>query len=141
MSQKMGFEGILYYGAAGSQAGTQLENTRDITVEIDHETGDTTIRGDSSGPPIQTDSVTSRILNLEFQMVNETTDTSLEAIKVAAAAGTPVAFRGKDYAAGKGPDADFIVTVSNPWPLKGEQVVTVKAKPTRQSGRMPILYA
>lgn len=140
MSQKMGYEGILYYGAAGATASTQLTNTRDITVEIDHETGDTTVRGDSSGPPIVTASVTARVVSLEFQMVNDTADAALEALRAAAAAGTPVALRGKDHAAGKGPDADFVITISKPWPLKGEQVVSIKATPTRQSGRAPVPY-
>jgi hypothetical protein len=132
---KMGFEGILYYGAAGSTATNQLTNAKDITISGDVERGDTTRRGDSSGPPIKSGRVTARIVGIEFQMLNNTSDTYLEAMKVAAAAGTPVALRGKDYAAGKGPDGDFTLGVSKPWPLAGEQVVTITAEPTEESGR------
>lgn len=140
MAERMGFEGILYYGVAGSTAATQLTNCRDITVEEDHERGDTTVRGDSSAPPIGTEAVTKRMLSIEFVMLNDSSDTSLEALRVASAAGAAVALRGKDHSAGKGPDADFTVTVSKPWPLNGEQVVTFKGVPTRGSGRAPQIY-
>lgn len=130
-NQKMGFEGVLFYGVAGSQASTRLTNTRDITLEMGNETGETTVRGDGIAPPIKTESVTQRIVGLEFVMVNDSTDESLEAIKMATAGGYPVALRGKDHASGKGPDADFNVKYSHPWPLNGEQVVTVTATPNR----------
>jgi hypothetical protein len=74
-------------------------------------------------------------------MVNDSTDTNFEALRVAAAAGTAVALRGKDYSSGKGPDADFTLSMSAPWPLQGEQVVTFTATPTRGSGRTPSLYS
>lgn len=134
-NQKMGFEGLLYYGAAGSTATNLLENVRDITLSRDVERGDTTVRGDSSAPPIETMAVTVRKVEIEFNMLNDITDTYLEAMRVAAAAGNAVALRGKDHAAGKGPDGDFTLSISEPWELRGEQVVTISAVPTRGSGR------
>ena len=138
-NQKMGFEGILYYGTAGSTASTQLTNCKDITIGGDVERGDTTVRGSGSTPPVKSSSVTSVALTIEFTMLNDSTDASLEALKVAAAAGTPVALRGKDYSSGKGPDADFNLSVSKPWPLNGEQVVTFTAEADRGS-REPTVY-
>ena len=137
---KMGFEGLLYYGAAGSTAATLLENTRDITVTYDVERGDTTVRGDSSVPPIKTADVTARMVNIEFVMINDITDTAFAALKTACAAGTGVALRGKDYASGSGPDADYTLGMSAPWPLAGEQVVTFTAEPSRSYGRAPSNY-
>ena len=138
-NQKMGFEGLLYYGAAGSTAGTLLTNCKDITIDGPVERGDTTVRGDGSAPPVKTSQVTSVSGNIEFVMLNDSSDASLEALKTAAAAGTPVALRGKDYASGKGPDADYNLSVSKPWPLNGEQVVTFSGEPERSS-RVPLLY-
>ena len=137
---KMGFEGLVYYGAAGSTAATQLQNTGDINYVLSHERGDSTVRGDSSAPPIKTESVTARVAAVEFQMKNYASDTSLEAIRVASAAGTAVAIRTKDHSAGKGFDGDCHVEVSHPYPLAGEQVVTITCTPTRDGGRMPSLY-
>lgn len=137
---KMGFEGLLYYGTAGSTASTLLENVKDITVSRDVERGNTTVRGTSAAPPIETEDVTTRKLQIEFVMIIDITDTSLEALRQAAANGTGVALRGKDYSSGKGPDADFTLSVSEPWPLNGEQAITFTATPTRSYGRAPVLY-
>lgn len=139
-NQKMGFEGILYYGAAGSTASTQLANVRDIKITRDVERGNTTVRGASDAPPIKTAHVTARMIGLEVTMVNDSTDTSLEAMRVAATDGVAVALRGKDYASGKGPDGDFTLSESEEWNLEGEQVVTFTCEPTRAHGRNPVSY-
>lgn len=136
----MGFEGLLYYGVAGSTGATLLENCRDITVTGDVGRGNTTVRGDGTSPPIETGDVTSIKLGIEFVMLNSKTDAALEALKAAAAAGTAVALRGKDYSAGKGPDGDFTLSQSKPWPLDGEQVITFTGEPTRGYGRAPQTY-
>ena len=139
-NKKMGFEGILLSGTAGSTGTNQLTNTRDITVTMDVERGDTTVRGDSTKPPIKTADVTSRIVGIEFVMVNDITDANFAALMAAAALGGAVSLRGKDYAAGKGPDADFTLSVSRPWPLAGEQVVTFTGEPSNSYGREPENY-
>lgn len=134
---KMGYEGMLYYGAAGSTATTLLTNTRDIKLELDRETGDTTVRGSSTSPPIKTEETAMLVVGLEFDMINDITDASFAALKTAAAAGTGVALRGKDYSSGKGPDMDATLKASLPWNLAGEQVVTFTATPSRAYGRAP----
>ena len=134
---KMGFEGLLYYGTAGSTAATLLENCRDITIDLSVNRGNTTVRGDSTSPPIHTEDVTEMMSGLEFTMLNDTADTAFQALQDAAGAGTAIALRGLDHASGKGPDADFTVSISKPLTLEGEQVVTVTAVPTRGSGRAP----
>lgn len=139
-NQKMGFEGLLYYGTAGSTASTLIENCKDITITRDVERGDTTVRGDSTVAPIETQHVSMRKLQIEFTMLNDSTDSTLEALRVAVAAGTEVALRGKDYSSGKGPDADFTLSQSDPWPLNGEQAITFTAIPTRGAGRTPQIY-
>jgi hypothetical protein len=139
-NQKMGFEGQLFYGAPGSTASTLIENCQDITVTRDVERGNTTVRGDSSVAPIETEHVTLRKLQIEFVMLNDSTDTTLESLRVAVATGAGVALRGKDYSSGAGPDADFTLSQSDPWPLNGAQVITFTATPTRAYGRTPEIY-
>jgi hypothetical protein len=137
---KMGFEGLLYYGTAGSTASTLLENCKDITISYEVERGDTTVRGTGTTAPIKTGTVTQRMANIEFTMINDTTDTYCQALKTAAAAGTGIALRGKDYSSGKGPDADYTLSFSAPWPLNGEQAITFTAEPSRDYGRSPSSY-
>src|SRR5688572_7844028 len=111
---RMGFEGKIYYGVAGAEATTEITNSRDITYTIDTEEGDTTVRGDGSGPPIETGRVTIRKVSaLTWQMTNTTGDATLLALWAAAAAGTPVAIRTKDKAAGKGFDGDVYLSINH----------------------------
>lgn len=137
---KMGFEGEIYFGAAGSTASTKLTNTRDITVNMETEDGDTTTRGAGTAPPIGTMRVTRRNFTITWTMLMKTTDTSLEALRVAAMAGTAVAIRTKDYAAGKGFDGDVHLKVNHGKPLGGEQTFEFTAIPTDAEGRDPQPY-
>lgn len=137
---KMGFEGQIFYGVAGSTAATQITNAKDVTYDIDHDDGDTTVRGDGSAVPIATGDPVLRKVSITFNMINDTTDTVLEALRVAAAAGTAVAMRLKDNSAGKGYDGDVNIKVSHGEPLNGEQTFDFTATPTRGYGRVPSLY-
>jgi hypothetical protein len=137
--KKMGFEGKLYYGSAGSTATNELTNTRDINYNLDTEKGDTTTRGAGTSPPKKTERVTALGITIEFTMLNKTDDTYLEALKVAAYAGTPVALRTKDYSSGKGFDGDCILDVQHGKPLNGEQTLQFTATPNDDS-RDPSLY-
>jgi hypothetical protein len=135
---KMGFEGQLFYGTAGSTAATQVTNCRDISYNVDIETGETTTRGDGSAPPIKTERVTGRMVDLSWQMLNKTTDTTLTALIAAAVAGTPVAIRTKSYSSGLGFDGDVILKFKLNKPLKGEQTYDWTATPN-DDNRAPSL--
>lgn len=137
--KKMGFEGLIYYGAAGSTASGQLTNSQDITVSYDNEEGATTVRGSGSAVPINTSRVTAKTVSIEWTMLVKSDDTYLEALRTAEAAGTPVAIRLKDYSAGKGFDGDCILSMQHGMPLKGEQTVRFTAKPNDDT-RTPSLY-
>jgi len=136
----MGFEGQLFYGTPGTTGATQLTNCQDINFPMDSDTGNTTVRGDGTQIPIETMGVTCLKGTIEFTMILDTADTSLVAMMTAAATGAGVALRLKDYAAGKGPDGDYILKVENGMPLKGEQTKKFTGTPTRGYGRNPQLY-
>lgn len=137
---KMGYEGMLYYGTAGSTATTLLTNCQDIKFDLDVERGKTTVRGTSTTPPVKTASVTALVVGIEWTMINDISDTAFAALKTAVGTGAGVALRAKDYSGGKGPDADFTLKMSNPFPLEGEQAVTFTAEPSRDYGRAPNPY-
>lgn len=135
----MGFQGEAFIGTAGSTGATRLSNSTDITLDVDIEEGNTTPRGDSSEPPIDTTAVTIRKWSAQVSMLNETSDTALETFRVAATNGTPIAFRLKDYSSGKGYDGDVNVKYSHAKPLRGEQSLQFTVTPNR-SLRVPQLY-
>ncbi len=140
MSIKMGFEGEIYYGVAGNTAATKITNSRDVGFNLDPEKAPTTTRGDGTSPPVNTEQVVALSTSMEWNMLNKTDDTTLAALRAAAAAGTAVAFRMKDYSAGKGFNGDVTLSMKHGKPLKGEQSFDFTATPTEESGRTPVLY-
>jgi Tfp pilus assembly major pilin PilA len=138
--KKQGFEGLIYYGTAGSTAATQITNSRDISETIDIEEGDTTVRGAGSSPPIKTSRVTGITYGLDWQMVEKSDDTTLTALKAAAVAGTPIAIRTKSYASGTGYDGDMVIKFKKGTPLKGEQTYDFTGVPN-DDNRTPQLNA
>lgn len=136
----MGYEGQIFYGAAGATAATLISNSGDINYELDYDEGDTTERGDGTAPPIETARVTVRKVSaLSWTMLNKEGDTTLTSLLTAAYAATPVAIRTKDKAAGKGFDGDVYLKVKHGKPLRGQQTFEFTAKPTDEL-RTPQLY-
>lgn len=140
MTVRKGFEGQALYGVAGSTASTLLENCRDITYNVEAEYGDTTVRGDGSVVPIQTQSKTLRTMSIEITMLHDDIDTAFQALQSAAGGSSPVAIRTRSYASGMGFDGDCHVGMGNPYPMNGEQLTTFTLTPTRDAGRMPVAW-
>lgn len=140
MATQMAFEGELYYGVTGSTAATRITNRRDITHNIDPKKAPTTVTGDGTAPPVTTERVVEIAIKIDWTMLNKTDDATLTALRVAAAAGTPVALRMKDATAGKGFDGDVTLTQDEGAPWGGEQTFKFTATPTDESSRAPSLY-
>ncbi len=140
---KMGFEGIIRVDAAsGASASTVLTNTRDISITTDAEYGNTSVRGTGSAPPITYQTVTGLTWSCDFNMLEKSDDTSLELIKAAAAAGTPMALKMEDYSSGKGFDGDVTFSHKQGKPLAGESTHDFTAVPTNNAStaRVAQLY-
>ena len=137
---KAGYEGLLYYGTAGTTAMTQMLNCEDLNYDQDVERGETTVRGAGVNPPIVTSRVTARKAVISWKMMNKPADTVLTALRAASATGAAVALRTKDSAAGKGFDGDCTLSVKNGMPLKGMATFEFTAEPTDDEGRDPQLY-
>jgi hypothetical protein len=136
---QMGFEGLIYYGTAGSTATTLIGNSRDITETYETEDGDTTVRG-TSGIPIGTYRVTRLNYSLEWTMLNKSSDTTLTALRAAAATGAPVAIRTLDHSGSVGFNGDMIIKVSKGKPIQGEQTFQFSGLPNDDL-RAPLLNA
>lgn len=139
MAKKMGFEGLVYIGAAGSTAATLLSNRVDTTIDTDPQMAPTTVAGAGTSPPIEAEAVVSLKFSATVTMKNDTTDSALTTLRAAAAAGTPLALRMKDHASGKGYDGDVNVKESHGRPLGGEQTFDYTFTPN-DAQRTPQLY-
>lgn len=143
--QKMGFEGLIYYGATpGTLAATRIPETRDMSETFATDKGNTTVReADGSGnplKPIETESVTVLKYQFDFQVLNVPGNAVIAALIAASFAGNAIAFRTKDFATGKGYDGDVILEHKLGVSLRGEQTLDFTAKPSRDGGRRPQFY-
>ncbi len=138
---RSGFERSLFYGTAGSTAGTRLENVIDLNHDIALDFGDTTTRGDSSSVPIGTQKPTKRTPKISWGMLHEPNDAELTLIRAAAKAGAGIALVIKEYDAASAEttimDGDFNVTINEKGPLAGEGGFDFEATATRDYGRTP----
>lgn len=138
-TQRMSFEGLAYYGAAGSTASTLIENRIDLTIETDPQMADTTVAGDGTAPPVEAEDVATIKFSCTLVMPNDTADAVVTALKTAAAAGSQVALRLKDYSFGKGYDGDVNVKMSDNRSLKDKQALSFTLTPNNKL-RDPQLY-
>lgn len=137
---RMGFEGRIYRGAAGSTAGTEMLTATDISTTITPKKASTTTRGAGTAPPVDTERVCSIGLSIEFTLLNKSGEGHVDALRAAAATGNPVAIRMKDTAAGKGFDGDVTLECKEGAPLSGQQTFQFTATPTNEKGREPQPY-
>lgn len=130
MSQ--GYKAILYYGTAGSTAATQVTNCEDLQYNIDPEKGETTTRGDGSSVPLKYERVTALGAEVTWKMVDKV-DSTLSALRAAAATGAAVAIKVLNKSGGTGFDGDVTLRVSAPFPLKGITMFEFTATPTDEN--------
>lgn len=136
---KMGFEGLMYYGTAGSTADTLISNRVDVAFDTDPQMAPTTVAGAGTSPPIDTEGVCTLKWSATLKMRNDPSDAVLAALRAAAAAGGAVAIRMKDYSAGKGYDGDCNVKMAYGGALSAEQTFDFTFSPNNAL-RTPQLY-
>lgn len=119
MPTRAGYEGLLYYGTAGSTAATLLTNVEDLNYDTQPDKAETTIRGDGTAAPIKTDKVVAIGATITWSMLNKTTDTNLIALIAAARTGAIVALRTRAASTLLGYDGDVTLAVTHEMTLKG----------------------
>lgn len=133
MTKRMGFDGKLYWGAAGSTAATELKIARDVSYKLEPTEVDVSDRNSI----VDLSDVAGIKFSLEFEVNNQSTDAFIAAFRAASAAGTAIAFRTRDSASGWGVDGDFIVGNDESQPLRDAQRIKVTCSPTDKNGRVP----
>ncbi len=125
---KLGLEGKLYHGAAGSTANTELANVKDLTLNLESSEADVTTRANNGW---RATVAALKDASIEWEMVWDSDDAGFTAIKNAYFNGTPIALAILDGVNGEGLDADFAITgFSRSEPLEEAMSVSVTAKPT-----------
>lgn len=139
--RRMSYEFILYYGTAGAQASTAVENVRDTSYTLETEMVESTPRQGDGSYPITFDDPVAGKPGISWSMDDKDSDATKDAL-VAAARATPptaVALRTVNKSGGTGVDGDFFLTVTQESPEKGKQGLTFEATPTDCEGRTPVL--
>lgn len=133
MAKRMAFQGLSYVGTAGSTASTQMlgivgDVTYPDTVDKVEITGHTeTVKNYAYGE---------EEFSVEFELIDDDSDATLALLLTCKAGKTPIAYRGKDFAAGKGPDMDFLVEKAERKEPKGkDQRWNFTLVPTKLAGR------
>lgn len=133
MPKRMGFEGKLYWGTAGSTATTELTIARDVSYRFENDEADISDRGSI----INLHDVGGVSFSLEFEVNNQSTDSFISALRTAVVAGNAIAFATEDATSGYGVDGDFIVSDDEQQPLRDAQRIRVTCRPTDKEGRVP----
>lgn len=135
MSIRLGMEAKLYYksgGVGGSGSWTELDNVKDLTLNLETGEADVTTRGNQGW---RATVATLKDGSIEFEMVWDTQDAGFTAIKNAFFNNTAIGFAVMDgnieTAGSQGLQADFSITnFSRNEPLEEAVTVSVTAKPT-----------
>ncbi len=104
---KIGFEGKLYHGTAGTAAATEATNVKDLTLDFSATEVDATTRANGG--------YKGYVRGLKDIAISgksnwDPADAFLAALKTSFIDGTPVAIKMLDVVGGDGPDGDFICT-------------------------------
>ena len=135
MGKKLGFEAKLYYKAAGvadPEAWTELDNCKDLTLNLEAGEADVTTRGTKGWRATVTTLLDGGV---EFEMVWDTEDEGFTALQTAFFARSAIGLAIMDgdilVAGAQGLHADFAVTnFSRNEPLEEALTVSVTVKPT-----------
>jgi hypothetical protein len=123
--RRVGFEGKLYWGVAGSTGATELKIAIDVSYKFEPTKADV---GDRESI-IDYDKVAGIKFSLEFNTNNDDSNAFVAAARAAAAAGTLIAFRTRDKAAGWGCDGDFSISLDESQPNRDKQQLKITATP------------
>lgn len=131
--KRMGFEGLLLWGTAGSTAATELTEARDVSYNLDIAEADISDRSsiinlfDAAGIDF----------SLEFELNNKDASAFLTAVRSQQIQGGGMALLTADKAGGWGVDGDFVIGIQESQALRDAQRVRITARPTDKYGRVP----
>jgi len=132
MAIKLGMNCVLYYGTAGSQADTEAENVKDLTLTLEKSDTDVTTRGNDGW---RATLGTLKDATIEFEAIWDSDDAFFTALQTAYFDGTSIALLALNAAiaesGAEGLDADFTITnLSRNENLEEAVTASITAKPT-----------
>lgn len=133
MTIRMGLEGKLYHGTAGTTAATELTITRDVTLVFDLTLADVSTRASI----IDQFMAAGVGFTLDFEVINDDANSFVDTIRGHAAAGTAIALKAIEATSGWGFDGDFVIQkLDESQALRDRQAVKITARPTPSAGRI-----
>jgi hypothetical protein len=127
--RRIGFEGDLFGGTAGSTATTAIDIVRDVNYKIESTEGDVSDRSDITDYA----RTTGVKVSLEFELNNEEGNAVISALRTAATTGATYALKTADKTSGWGIDADFNISLDESQPLRDAQRIKVTASPNNDA--------
>lgn len=131
MGFKLGMNAIINYcaaGSGGSPSWSELENVKDVTLNVEKAEADVTTRGNNGWRAVVG---TLKEGTVEFQMVWDTGNAGFTAIKDSFLENTVIGLQVLDEEDGEGLQGDFMITnFSRTEPLEEAIMVSVTAKLT-----------
>ena len=130
MAFVLGLNAKLYRntGSHGSPTWNEVQNVRDVTLNLEAGEADVTTRGNAGW---RATVATLKDASVEFEMVWDTADAGFTAIKNAYLTNAPIGFQVRDGVGGQGLQADFMITqFSRSEPLEEAISVSVTSKVT-----------
>ena len=133
--KRAGWEMLVYYGGAGSAAGTHISaNVTDVDPGVGGwEYSDNPDRGDGTKVPGQDEMPVKSTSAPKFSMIYKDGDTHMAALLAAADANPPVgkSFLFKRYTGGASiGDKDYYINYTSPGPIGDGQIVEFELHPT-----------
>ena len=141
--KRMGWEKLLYYGAAGSTAATHVDaNVTDIEVKVDWDYAETPDRGDGTKVPEMTKEPVGVATEVSFKMIYKDGDANVAAF-LAASRNNPKTAKAIKVVRYTGGDTevngDYYIDDEAAGALKDGQEITFTCHPTDSAGRKPII--
>ena len=135
MAQRMAFQGLSYVGTAGSTATQQLLGiVGDVTYPDTQEKVDITAHTET----VKNYAIGEEEFSVEMEIIDNDSDAQLGLILSCKASRIPIAYRGKDFASGKGPDMDMLVEKAERKEPKGKDQRLEHHPGAHQVGRPPL---
>lgn len=141
MARVKGYQGLLYYGPAGTTAPTLIECRTTVNYDITPKIGETTCAGNGTDIPIESGEAVSIKAMISFTMIIRDDVPATTTLAAAAATGDPIALRFEVYSGSKGFDCDCIISIKEGAPIDGNSTMDVNVEAISESQRTALLNA
>lgn len=123
---RLGYEGQIKIGPAGSTGTTQLTNRTDIQEDYNPEWADTSVAGAGTAVPHKDEEIVQLAVSITFSLVYDSTDAAITTLLGYIYGGTPFALRTLAFSTGKGFDGDVTAGIKHGKKMKEGQTFEIE---------------